>query len=176
MQQSLDSFSHSLLKMHPQQMFPRAPTRPVSLEGTGWRLDKQKLQTGTSRDYRVWKLPETRAHSGHMPGPQQQTTCQVCQTSLTPSPRPPAGTHVLGLLALAWPTSPASFLTTPLLPTRQPQVPEPPTPLHLLHTPNPTHTPNSQCQQCPSGSLFIWKNVHSSSLSSDIFSSVKLSL
>lgn len=82
MQQSLDAFSHSPLKMHRQQMFPRAPTCPVSLEGTGWRLDKQKLQTGTSRDYRVWKLPETRAHSGHMPGPQQQTTCQVCQTSL----------------------------------------------------------------------------------------------
>lgn len=94
--------------------------------------DKQGLQSLEAARNQSPQWPHARTTAtDHVPG----------LSDLTPSPRPPAGTHVLGLLALAWPTSPASFLTTPLLPTRQPQVPEPPTPLRLLHTPNPAIPP-----------------------------------
>lgn len=64
---------------------PGTPAHLVSWEETERRLDKQKLQTGTSRDHGAWKPPETRARSGRVPGPQEQTTCQE-PPSITQAP------------------------------------------------------------------------------------------
>ena len=82
---SLDSFSRSSRRMYTPQHSPGTPAHLVSWEETERRLDKQKLQTGTSRDHGAWKPPETRARSGRMPGPQEQTTCQE-PPSITQAP------------------------------------------------------------------------------------------
>lgn len=57
---------------------PWAPPPPPA------RREQRELQTGTSRDRGAWKPPETKAHSGHTPGPQAQTT----GGSLNPSQAP----------------------------------------------------------------------------------------
>lgn len=78
---------------------PQGPHLPC--QPGGKRVEAVQAET---KDSEAWKLPEARAHSGHVPGPQQQTTCP----ELHPSRRPSASTHVL-----AWPASPASLLPAP---------------------------------------------------------------
>lgn len=141
--------SHILPGMRGQQTLPRTPACLVSLEGTGWGLYQQKLHTGTSRDHRAWKLPETRAHSGHAPGPQQTTHQEPRSITRAPGrhpcPRPPGA----GLAYLPSLLSLPTFKSSP--------------PLCTAHTP-PT-LPPAPVPSDTAGFLPV--------LSADIFSSVK---
>lgn len=166
MGQSPNSFSRSSLRMYGQQTLPGgSPTCLFSWEGTGWRLDKQT----TNRDKQGLQSLEdakTRAHSGHVPGPQQQTTCQGPPSIAWA----PAGTLVLSLPALAWPTSPASSRSLPFFPPtpgspQAPEAPHPSTPArpHPIPPAPPALCPyGSRSKQCPPGPLLAWKNVHAS--------------
>nr|KAF6496144.1 hypothetical protein HJG63_010373 [Rousettus aegyptiacus] len=143
------SFSCVHYGMRGQQTLPRTPACLVSLEGTGWGLYQQKPHTGTSRDHRAWKLPETRAHSGHAPGPQQTTHQEPRSITRAPGrhpcPRPPGA----GLAYLPSLLSLPAFKSSP--------------PLCTAHTP-PT-LPPAPVLSDTAGFLPV--------LSADIFSSVK---